>query len=95
MTTEESVQKIKTFLRFGHSKLDEEIMDTIDECLADLRFVGINAAEAEKVIFSAIKLYCKAAFSEDPDEAAKWMSRYEDLKKSLQIATDNGESTDE
>lgn len=95
MATEESVQKIKTFLRFGHSKLDEEIVDTIDECLADLWFVGIDAAEEEKVVFSAIKLYCKAAFLGDPDEAAKWMSRYEDMKKSLQIAADNGENTNE
>lgn len=91
MATEESVKKIKRFLRFSHDRLDEEIGDTVDECLADLRSVGIFAMEGETLIFSAVKLYCKAAFSEDPDESAKWMARYEDMKKSLQIAVDNGD----
>ena len=86
-----TIHRVKTFLRIKHSALDEEIADQIEACKADLGIVGVhNAAERDPTIIEAIKLWCKAHVTDDPDESAKWMSAYNALKGTLKVAAGYG-----
>lgn len=85
--------KIKTTLRISHNKLNEDINDDIDACIADLRVVGItgrNATEDDPLIYNAIKLWCRSLYTDDPVKAAEWLKRYEALKACLQMAEGYG-----
>lgn len=88
MVVDETLKKIKTAIRIKHNKLDEDITDTICACLADLSVAGVDADLNRPLILNAAKLYCKAAYSENTDDAAAYMERYESLKKSLMISSD-------
>lgn len=86
--------KIKNHIRISHAKLDDDVLDTIAIALADLHVVGVQAPPAEDpqeldpLILSAVRLYCKAEYSEDATEAEKYMGRYEKLKACLMMAGD-------
>jgi hypothetical protein len=81
------IEKIKLALRISHSKLDSDIQADIDACLADLKVCGIVYAPAEDpLIFNAIKLYCRAAYTDDTAKAAEYLKRYDALKACLQMA---------
>lgn len=87
------LSKIKTNLRISHTALDDDIADTISACLKDLEVCGVQAPvpdepqETDPLIMNAIKLYCKAEFTDDADKAAKYMARYDALKSSLMMAS--------
>ena len=84
MTT---LEKIKQALRISHSKLDEDIQADIDACLADLQLVGVRLkGEEDPLIFNAIKLWCRALYTDDPVKAAEWQRRYTSLKACLMMA---------
>lgn len=34
--------KVKTYLRISHTKLDDDVADSISACLADLRVCGVR-----------------------------------------------------
>ena len=83
--------KIKLALRISHSKLDEDIQADVDACLADLEICGVTFADrSDPLIFNAVKLWCRAAYTDDPEKAAIYQERYEKLKASLMMATGYG-----
>lgn len=97
MANSETMVKIKKAIRRSHSKLDEDLMDDIDACIADLKAVGVtgpNAVESDPLFYNAIKLYCKSLNTDDTAKAAEWLRRYESLKACLMMAKGyRGEAT--
>lgn len=90
MTT---LEKIKLAIRRSHDKLDSDLQDEIDACLADLRVVGItgkNATEGDPLILNAIKLWCRSINTDEPAKAAEWRARYDSLKACLMMAEGYG-----
>lgn len=87
------LMKIKNNLRISHNALDEDLSDTIDACLADLKVCGVHdpsdpeTQEPDPLILNAIKLYCRAAFTDDPGKATAYMERYNSLKSCLMMAS--------
>lgn len=85
------IEKIKLALRISHAVLDEDIQSDIDACLADLKMHGVTyAAETDPLIFNAVKLYCKAMYTDDQAKAEKYQQRYEKLRDSFKMAEGYG-----
>lgn len=88
--------RVKTYLRISHDKLDAEIVDGITACRQDLSIRGIrdpspaDSQEPDPLILNAIKLYCKAEYTDDPARAADFRARYESLRACLQMAEGYG-----
>lgn len=86
------LSKIKTSLRIAHNVLDDDVADTIAACFADLRVCGIlpdvatDEAELDPLILNAVKLYCKAEYTDEPAKAARYQEGYDKLKASLMMA---------
>ena len=65
--------------------------DNIDACLADLRKVGIleskldTSAGMDPLILHAVKLFCKAEYTDDPAKAARFREGYDGLKSSMML----------
>lgn len=88
MTT---LEKIKLAIRISHSKLDDDLQADIDACIADLRLCGVlYGEESDPLIFNAIKLYCRALYTDDIPKASEYMRRYESLKACLIVAEGYG-----
>lgn len=92
MATESLLSKIKTSLRISHTALDEDVLDNISACLTDLRVCGLHEdklstdVELDPLILNAVKLYCKAAYTDDPVKAARYQGGYDALKSCLMMA---------
>lgn len=87
----ETLSKVKAFIRISHSKLDGDIQDSIDSCLADLRNHGIiHKDDTDPLILNAVKLYCKSFYTDDTAKAAEYLSRYTALRDSLKAAEGYG-----
>lgn len=85
------LEKIKLAVRISHDKLDEDIQADIDACLADLEMHGVTEdKENAPLIFNAVKLYCKAAYTDDVNKGAEFLRRYEALRDNLKMAAGNG-----
>ena len=85
------IEKIKLGLRISHNKLDEDIQADIEACMADLKVCGVvYAGENDPLIFNAIKLWCRAAYTDDTAKAAEYLKRYESLKACLMMAEGYG-----
>lgn len=88
----EILRKVKTKLRISHNVLDEDVEDTIAACLKDLEVCGVqapasdNLQETDPLILNAIKLYCRAEFTDDTGKAAEYLARYNALKSCLMMA---------
>ena len=81
------LERVKLALRISHTALDDDIRADIDACLADLEVCGVVYAEAsDPLIFNAVKLYCRAAYTDDTAKGAEFLRRYESLKASLMMA---------
>lgn len=81
------LERIKLALRIKHNALDEDIQADIDACLADLQTMGVVYADAaDPLIFAAVKLWCKAAYTDDTAKGAEYMRRYDAMKASLMMA---------
>jgi hypothetical protein len=81
--------KIKTSLRISHTALDEDVSDTIAACLTDLGVCGVQdpgEQEVDPLILNAVKLYCKAEYTDDTVKAAAYLERYNGLKACLMMA---------
>lgn len=90
---QQTLQKIKTSLRISHAALDEDIADNIGAALADLKVCGVATKDAaDPLVLNAVKLYCKAAYTDDTGKAAAYMERYNALKASLMMAGDYREA---
>lgn len=85
--------KIKNNLRISHTMLDEDLSDTIAACLQDLKVCGVQAPvpddpqETDVLILNAVKLYCRAEYTDDTAKAAAYRERYDSLKSCLMMAT--------
>lgn len=91
MAQEITIEKVKRALRISHTKLDTEVSDDIDECLADLISVGLVAPEeTDPLILAAIKNHAKSNFTDDGAKAAEYLARYEKQKASLMMNDDYG-----
>lgn len=92
----ETLNKVKAFIRISHSKLDGDITDSIDSCLADLRAHGIiHKDDTDPLILNAVKLYCKSLYTEDVAKAAEWQNRYIAQRDSLKVAEGYGWKAEE
>lgn len=84
--------KIKTSIRISHTALDEDVADTIEACLADLRVCGVQeskldaSVELDPLILNAVKLYCKKEYTDDTVKAARYQGGYDALKSCLMMA---------
>lgn len=95
--------KIKNSIRITHSKLDEDVSDTIAAALSDLQVCGIRpekldpSQELAPLILTAVKLYCKKEYVDDPAKAARFQEGYDSLKSCLMMAEGYGgeEGSDE
>lgn len=87
----ETLEKIRLGLRIGHTRLDTDIRDDIEGCLADLRAHGItHKDDADPLIFNAIKLWCRSYFTDDTAKSAEYLKRYRALRDSLKAAEGYG-----
>jgi hypothetical protein len=85
------LEKVKAGIRRTHNKLDDDLRDDIDACLADLASVGVIYADVtDPLIVSAVKNYCRSTNTDDPAKAAEWLRRYESQKASLMMAEGYG-----
>ena len=86
--------KIKKNLRISHTMLDDDVEDTIEACLLDLKVCGVKGPvqdypqDLDPLILNAVKLFCKAAFTDDTAKAAAYQERYDALKSCLMMAND-------
>ena len=91
-TNEELLAKVKTSLRISHTALDEDVADNIAACLTDLQVCGVQAAKLDTsagldpMILNAVKLFCKAAYTDDPVKAARYQGGYDAMKSCLMYA---------
>ena len=83
--------KVKTALRISHSKLDEDIQSEIDACLQDLEVCGVVYAHmTDPLILNAVKLWCRAHYTDDTVKGAEYLRRYDALKACLMMAEGYG-----
>ena len=88
---QELLNKVKTNLRISHSVLDDDLTDTIESCLKDLKVCGVLDPDvSDPLILNAIKLYSKAAYTDDTGKAAAYQARYDALKSCLMMAEGYG-----
>ena len=88
---DELLEKVKVALRIKHSALDDDILDNIQACLTDLQMHGIaHADKTDPLIQNAVKLYCKAEYTDDLTKAEKYVQRYRDLRDCLKVAEGYG-----
>ena len=93
---DELLAKVKLALRIKHDLLDEDILDTVQACLLDLQMHGVvHADETDALIQNAIKLYCKADFTDDTAKAEKYGQRYKELRDCMKAAEGYGWTEDE
>ena len=84
---QELLNKVKTNLRISHSKLDDDVADSIEACLRDLKVCGVQDPDVtDPLILNAIKLFCKVAYTDDTGKAATYQERYDALKSCLMMA---------
>lgn len=90
------LEKVKQSLRRSHNKLDDDLLDEIEACLADLEVCGVTFYKDtdDPLIVNAVKLFCRAANADDPAKSAEWMRRYEALKSCLMMADGYGREAD-
>lgn len=85
------LNKVKTCLRIDDTYLDEDIQDTIDAAFNDLKLCGImqsKIVETDPLILRAVKIFCKAEYSVDEKEAARYRQSYEMLRDHLSMSMD-------
>lgn len=85
------LNKIKLALRTSHDKLDDDILADIEACKADLKMHGIvHAGEDDPLIFNAIKLWCKSAYTDDPAKGSAFFQKYTAMRDHLKGAEGYG-----
>ena len=88
---DEILQKVKTALRIKHTALDTDLQDNIQACLLDLKMHGIvHKDETDALIQNAIKLYCKAEYTDDPEKSDVYRERYAEMRNCLKQAEGYG-----
>lgn len=85
------LDKVKLVLRIDDTVLDEDIQDTINAAMADLKLCGVlesKIVETDPLILRAVKTFCKAEYSSDDKEAARYRQSYEMLRNHLSMSVD-------
>lgn len=91
-----TLEKIKTALRISHDRLDDDIGSDIAACLADLHVCGVAyGTEDDPLVLNAIKLWCRAHYTDDPVKGAEYLRRYNSLKSCLMMAEGYGWRSDD
>lgn len=86
-----TLDRIKLDLRITHKKLDESIQSDIDGCMADLKMHGIvHRDETDPLVFNAVRLWCRANYTDDTTKAAEYLKRYNALRDCLKVAEGYG-----
>lgn len=87
----ETLNKVKAFIRISHNKLNQDITDDVDSCMADLKAHGIvYKDDTDPLILNAVKLWCKALYTDDTSKAADYQRRYKELRDCLKVAEGYG-----
>lgn len=91
-----NVERIRKILRINHTKLDDEILETIRTAKDELIRVGIPSVMFENespLIDEAIKTYCLYSFTNDEKRSEAYFNsfRYQAdcLRKSSRIGVQN------
>lgn len=88
---DELLQKVKTAIRIKHTALDDDLLDNIQACLLDLQMHGVvHKGVEDQLIQNAVKLYCKAEYTDDPAKADAFSQRYRELRNCLKHAEGYG-----
>lgn len=97
MALNDTVSRIKTDLRISHDALDSDIADQVDACMMDLAITaGVRQPdEQDPLVLAAMKLYIRAAYTDDTNKAAAYIDRYNSMKASLQMAAGYGGAADD
>jgi len=85
------LDKVKLTLRIDDTILNEDIQDTINAAMADLKLSGVLGSkiiETDALILRAIKTYCKAEYSSDAKEAERYSESYAMLRNHLSMSID-------
>ena len=86
--TDAMVTSAKTWLRISTASADDEIRQTMEACLIDLKNGGVVVIDTDdSVIQQAMKLYLKSQFGYDAG-AERFSQSYEFLKRSLALSGD-------
>ena len=87
----ETLDKVKQAIRRTHDKLDDDLRDEIESCLADLKMHGIvHKDDSDPLVLGAIKWWCKAATVNDTVKAAECNQRYIAMRDYLKAAKGYG-----
>lgn len=86
---------VKNALRVSSSsdKIDTEVKDIIEECLEELKRIGVVVNTSDPMIKKAIKAYAKAHYGYEKD-SEKYLKVYESCKVDLLIVREFGESNE-
>lgn len=85
------IDKVRNTLKMDDSSLDEDIQDTIDAAIADLKLCGVVESkidETDPLIIRAVKIFCKAEMTADDKEAVRFRESYEMIRNHLSLSTD-------
>ena len=67
--------------------LDNDIEENIESCKADLQMCGVTIpTEDDPLIITALKLWCRSAYTDDVNKAESYLIRYNSFKASLMMA---------
>lgn len=85
------LEQIRKALRITHTKLDDDISDTIEACKRDLSLAGVYwVGDEDPLLIQAVKLYCKWQFDHE-GKAERYEKAYWNLKMSLGLCGDYNE----
>lgn len=94
-------ESVKLALRIKTDAFDDEIRDLAEDCLTELKGLGVFRPEEHVVggicdsqIKSAVIFYCKWKFGSNPD-AERWGEIYHDKVTKLMVMTGYGIPTEE
>lgn len=85
------LEKIKLALRIDDDSLDEEIQDSINAAIADLKLSGVlenKLDETDPLIIRAVKTFCKYEFCTDDKESERYKNAYDMIKVHLTLSID-------
>lgn len=85
------LDKVKLSIKIDDDIQNEDIQETIDAVMADLKLCGVHESkivETDPLILRAIKTFCKAEYSMDDKEAARYRQSYEMLRDHLCLSID-------
>lgn len=88
------VESIKISLRITTSAFDEDINSLADACIEDMKGAGVRVDRQPKVLIEqAIKHYCRAYFSNSPDQT--YAIYYNSLRDAMASRVTTGDENEQ